>query len=164
MSRGGFFCSGRFLGLESSFFLSFWVSLKRWCPKRSALLFNKGKRAFRPARIGNRPLSRKPASYWEKSSSIVPPGREKPAVETLAFSGREESNENFYMEFLVRDPRANEFDFDIPIVINARVELFIECFQTTARERFATWARSSQKYIPLMKNVFKSHGLPEDLV
>jgi membrane-bound lytic murein transglycosylase D len=105
-----------------------------------------------------------PASYWEKSSSFVPPGREKLAVETLAFSGREESNDNFYMEFLVRDPRANEFDFDIPIVINARVELFIECFQTTARERFATWLARSQKYIPLMKNVFKSHGLPEDLV
>ena len=82
----------------------------------------------------------------------------------MAFSGREESNDNFYMEFLVRDPRANEFDFDIPIVINARVELFIECFQTTARERFATWLARSQKYIPLMKNVFKSHGLPEDLV
>ena len=82
----------------------------------------------------------------------------------MAFSGREESHDNFYMEFLVRDPRANEFDFDIPIVINARVELFIECFQTTARERFATWLGRSQKYIPLMKNVFKSHGLPEDLV
>src|SRR4030042_2101942 len=106
----------------------------------------------------------RPVSSTEKSSSFIPPGRERLAVETFALPGREESNDNFYMEFLVRDPRANEFDFDIPIVINARVEQFIECFQTTARERFVTWLGRSQKYIPLMKNLFKAHGLPEDLV
>jgi len=44
------------------------------------------------------------------------------------------------------------------------VEQFIECFQTTARERFVTWLGRSQKYIPLMKNLFRAHGLPEDLV
>jgi membrane-bound lytic murein transglycosylase D len=110
------------------------------------------------------PLQESPASYWEKSSSPIPPGREKLAVETLAETGREESNDNIYMEFLVSDQRANEFDFDIPIVINARVEQFIECFQTTARERFVTWLARSPRYIPLMKNLFKAHGLPEDLV
>jgi membrane-bound lytic murein transglycosylase D len=110
------------------------------------------------------PSQESPATYWEKSSSFVPPARETIAVETLAVDGREESNDNFYVEFLVGNPRANEFDFDIPIVINARVEQFIECFQTTARERFVTWLARSQKYIPLMKNLFKAHGLPEDLV
>ncbi len=110
------------------------------------------------------PFQESPASYWEKSSTLIPPGKEKLAVETLAGSGREESNDNIYMEFLVTDQRTSEFDFDIPIVINARVELFIECFQTTARERFVIWLARSQKYIPLMKEVFKAHGLPEDLV
>jgi len=110
------------------------------------------------------PVQESPASYWEKSSSFIPPGRERLAVETLAFSGREESTDNFYMEFLLRDRSTDEFDFDIPIVINARVEQFIECFQTSARERFVTWLGRSQKYIPLMKNLFKVHGLPEDLV
>src|SRR4030042_927016 len=110
------------------------------------------------------PFQERPVSSTEKSSSFIPPGRERLAVETLALPGHEESNDNFYMEFLVRDPRANEFDFDIPIVINARVEQFIECFQTTARERFVTWLGRSQKYIPLMKNLFRAHGLPEDLV
>ncbi len=110
------------------------------------------------------PSQESPAAYWEKSSSFVPPPRETIAVETLALSGREESNGSFYVEFLVRSPRANEFDFDIPIVINARVEQFIECFQTTARDRFVVWLGRSQKYIPLMKNLFKAHGLPEDLV
>ena len=110
------------------------------------------------------PYQESPASYWEKSSTFIPPVREKLPVETLALPGREESNNNIYMEFLVINQRTDEFDFDIPIVINARVELFIECFQTTARERFVTWLGRSQKYIPLMKNLFRAHGLPEDLV
>jgi hypothetical protein len=38
----------------------------------------------------NFPLQESPASYWEKSSSFIPPGREKLSVETLALSGREE--------------------------------------------------------------------------
>lgn len=54
--------------------------------------------------------------------------------------------------------------FDIPIVVNDRVEYFIRFFQTTARERFARWLKRSGKYIPLMKKVLKEHGLPEDLV
>ncbi len=54
--------------------------------------------------------------------------------------------------------------FDIPIVVNDRVEYFIRFFQTTARERFARWLKRSGKYIPLMKKVLREHGLPEDLV
>jgi membrane-bound lytic murein transglycosylase D len=110
------------------------------------------------------PLQESPASYWERSAPFIPPVRETLPVETLALSGREESDDNIYMEFLVRNQRTSEFDFDIPIVINARVEQFIECFQTTARERFVTWLGRSQKYIPLMKDLFKAYGLPEDLV
>ena len=110
------------------------------------------------------PFQERPVSSMEKSSSFIPPGKERLTVETLALPGREEFGDNFYMELLLRDQRTNEFDFDIPIVINARVEQFIECFQTTARERFVTWLGRSQKYIPLMKNLFKAHGLPEDLV
>ena len=55
-------------------------------------------------------------------------------------------------------------EFDIPIVVNDRVEYFIRFFQTTARERFARWLKRSGKYIPLMKKLLKEHGLPEDLV
>ncbi len=110
------------------------------------------------------PLQESPASYWQKSSIFTPPVRERLPVETLAIPDREESDDNIYMEFLVGNQRTSEFDFDIPIVINARVEQFIECFQTTARERFVIWLGRSQKYIPLMKDLFKAHGLPEDLV
>jgi membrane-bound lytic murein transglycosylase D len=110
------------------------------------------------------PIQERPDSSTERSISFVPPAREWPAAETLALPDREALSDNFYVEFLLKDQHTNEFDFDIPIVINARVEQFIECFQTTARERFVTWLARSQKYIPLMKNLFKAHGLPEDLV
>jgi membrane-bound lytic murein transglycosylase D len=110
------------------------------------------------------PLQERPVSSTEASSSFIPPGKERLIVETLALPGHEGSSDNVYVEFLLGDERTDEFDFDIPIVINARVEQFIECFQTTARERFVTWLARSQKYIPFMKNLFKAHGLPEDLV
>ncbi len=57
-----------------------------------------------------------------------------------------------------------EPDFDIPIVINERVEQFIQCFQTTKRDKFVTWLARSGRYIPVMRKLLKEHGLPEDLV
>jgi len=55
-------------------------------------------------------------------------------------------------------------EFDIPIVLNDRVEYFLRFYQTVARERFARWLKRSGRYIPIMKEVLKEHGLPEDLV
>ncbi len=57
-----------------------------------------------------------------------------------------------------------EVTFDIPIVVNDQVEYFIEYFQTTHRKAFALWLQRSGRYIPMMKEVLRAHGLPEDLV
>jgi membrane-bound lytic murein transglycosylase D len=57
-----------------------------------------------------------------------------------------------------------EVTFDIPIVVNDQVEYFIEYFQTTHREAFSLWLQRSGRYIPMMKEVLREHGLPEDLV
>jgi len=57
-----------------------------------------------------------------------------------------------------------EPDFDIPIVINEKVEKFIGIFQTTKRDKFVTWLARSGRYIPTMRKLLKEHGLPEDLV
>ncbi|HUL29932.1 MAG TPA: transglycosylase SLT domain-containing protein [Thermodesulfobacteriota bacterium] len=71
---------------------------------------------------------------------------------------------DFNLEAILEEGRKKEPDFDIPIVINARVEQFIQCFQTTLRERFVTWLARSGRYIPFMKKLLKEQGLPEDLV
>ena len=75
-----------------------------------------------------------------------------------------QEGEDFNLGAILDDGRKKEPDFDIPIVINARVEQFIQIFQTTSRERFVTWLARSGKYIPLMKRLLKEQGLPEDLV
>jgi len=57
-----------------------------------------------------------------------------------------------------------EVSFDIPIVVNDRVEYFIEYFQTTHRKPFTRWLQRSGRYIPMMREHLRANGLPEDLV
>ncbi len=70
----------------------------------------------------------------------------------------------FNLEILLGDYPKKEPVFDIPIVVNDQVEHCILLFQTTIRDKFATWLARSGKYIPFMKNLLKEQGLPEDLV
>lgn len=76
----------------------------------------------------------------------------------------DESNDDFNLEILPGDQLKKELDFDIPIVINAKVEQFIQYFQTTGRNSLSSWLARSERYIPFMKNLLKENGLPEDLV
>ena len=71
---------------------------------------------------------------------------------------------DFSVEVLLGDDPKKEAVFDIPIVVNDQVEHCILLFQTTIRDKFATWLARSGKYIPFMKNLLKEQGLPEDLV
>jgi membrane-bound lytic murein transglycosylase D len=63
----------------------------------------------------------------------------------------------------VSDPD-EEATYDVPIVRNESVEDYIEYFQTEIRDKFTLWLERSGRYIPLMRRIFKEHGLPEDLV
>ncbi len=79
----------------------------------------------------------------------------------------DESNDDFNLEVLEVLPGGRPKkgpDFDIPIVINEKVEHFVQYFQTTAKNRFSSWLARSEKYIPFMRNVLREKGLPEDLV
>jgi membrane-bound lytic murein transglycosylase D len=90
--------------------------------------------------------------------------RDGPHVASLALPASDESNDDFNLEILPGDRRKKDPEFDIPIVINDKVEQFIQFFQTTIRDKFITWLARSEKYIPFMKSVLKEYGLPEDLV
>ena len=76
----------------------------------------------------------------------------------------EESNEDFSLEILPKDRNREGQEFDIPIVINEKVEQFIQYFQMTAKSNFSNWLARSEKYIPFMRNLLRESGLPEDLV
>nr|WP_223924083.1 transglycosylase SLT domain-containing protein [Geobacter sp. AOG2] len=53
---------------------------------------------------------------------------------------------------------------DIPLTLNSKVEYFLNYFQTRGRQSFSRWLSRSSRYIPMMKEVFKREGMPEDLV
>jgi membrane-bound lytic murein transglycosylase D len=53
---------------------------------------------------------------------------------------------------------------DIPLTLNKKVEYFVNFFQSRGRSVFARWLSRSERYIPMMKQVLKKEGLPEDLV
>jgi membrane-bound lytic murein transglycosylase D len=59
----------------------------------------------------------------------------------------------------------NDFrDFDIPIVFNDAVKYYIIYFTTDKKKVFANWLRRSRRYVPMITEILKEHGLPEDLV
>ena len=105
-----------------------------------------------------------PPSPEESSLLDVPPLTENQFLWTLEHPISDESNDDFNLDILPGDRNRKAKDFDIPIVINEKVEHFIQYFQTTLKNRFSNWLARSEKYIPFMRNVLKENGLPEDLV
>jgi membrane-bound lytic murein transglycosylase D len=58
------------------------------------------------------------------------------------------------------DPR----DFDIPIIINQRVEAWMVYFLTRGRRYYTRWLARGERYIPLLRGRLEEAGLPQDLV
>lgn len=53
---------------------------------------------------------------------------------------------------------------DIPLAINDQVNYFINYFQTKARSTYARWLTRSTRYLPMMKEILRKEGLPDELV
>jgi membrane-bound lytic murein transglycosylase D len=53
---------------------------------------------------------------------------------------------------------------DIPLALNSNVEYFLFYFQTSGKQSFSRWLSRSSRYIPMMKDILKREGMPEDLV
>jgi membrane-bound lytic murein transglycosylase D len=112
-----------------------------------------------------------PAVSWSEANSPaynldglrrLPSWPEPPASEES--ESNSESNDDFSLEVLPGDLPKKESEFDIPIVVNEKVEQFVTFFQTTLKNRFSSWLGRSGKYIPFMRSVLRENGLPEDLV
>ena len=61
------------------------------------------------------------------------------------------------------DEDTEEITYDIPVVVNDKVEFFIKYFQTRGRKYFEKWLARSERYLPMLKDIFRQNGLPEDL-
>jgi membrane-bound lytic murein transglycosylase D len=55
-------------------------------------------------------------------------------------------------------------NFDIPIVFNEAVQYFIQFFTVEKRKVFTKWLRRSERYVPMIRDILRQHGMPEDLV
>ncbi|HHL38883.1 MAG TPA: LysM peptidoglycan-binding domain-containing protein [Deltaproteobacteria bacterium] len=53
--------------------------------------------------------------------------------------------------------------YDVPVVMNKRVERFIEYFQTRGRRVFVRWLERGARYMPMIRRLIRESGLPEDL-
>jgi len=52
----------------------------------------------------------------------------------------------------------------IPLTFNSKIGYFINYYQSKGRPTFSRWLSRSSRYIPMMKEIFKRQGIPEDLV
>jgi membrane-bound lytic murein transglycosylase D len=55
-------------------------------------------------------------------------------------------------------------NFDIPVVLNDAVNKYIRFFSVTKHDLFDKWLRRTRRYAPVVREILKKHGLPEDLV
>jgi membrane-bound lytic murein transglycosylase D len=76
----------------------------------------------------------------------------------------EEGNDDLDLITLPEKSPDPEPKFDIPIVMNEKVEQFLQFFQTSAKNTFSGWLSRSEKYVTFMRKVLRENGLPEDLV
>ncbi|HEU4401138.1 MAG TPA: transglycosylase SLT domain-containing protein, partial [Candidatus Polarisedimenticolia bacterium] len=56
-----------------------------------------------------------------------------------------------------------QISYDIPVVLNQKVLQFVEAFQTRIRDEFEPGLKRSGAYLPMIKEIFRKAGLPEDL-
>lgn len=75
-----------------------------------------------------------------------------------------DENNSLEEEFELRLPEEDLPDADIPLTINDKVQHFIRYFQGPGRNSFARWLSRSERYIPMMREILRKEGLPEDLV
>jgi membrane-bound lytic murein transglycosylase D len=105
-----------------------------------------------------------PSSQPETSTPSIALPANGVSIESLNLPISDESNDDFSIAVVPEENLDKGLNFDIPIVINAKVEQFIQYFQTIGSKVFANWLARSERYIPFMKNLLKENGLPEDLV
>jgi membrane-bound lytic murein transglycosylase D len=64
----------------------------------------------------------------------------------------------------LRFPTEINVKTQVPLLLNYAVEQNIAFFQLKGREHFERWLHLSGKFFPMMRQIFKSEGLPEELV
>jgi membrane-bound lytic murein transglycosylase D len=61
-------------------------------------------------------------------------------------------------------PELDPNDFDVPVVLNEQVKAYILYYQTRKWGVMSRAFERSGRYLPMMRQIFRDHGLPLDLV
>ena len=131
-----------------------------------SLLFLTGSQAMAaPSSMEKLRLAEGESVRYDKVASL---GKEASLSQALELPASEffdvDEPERLTGDFELKLPEEDLPESDIPLTLNSKVEYFITYFQTGAREVFARWLSRSERYIPMMKQVLRKEGLPEDLV
>lgn len=96
------------------------------------------------------------AQIWEKGSDRSLSKAQK--IENLSLGdviqGGEPNTQSLY----------DDSRYDFPIVVNSKVEGWIDYFTGKGRSHMERYLERSSRYLPRMREIFKQAGLPEDLV
>lgn len=69
-----------------------------------------------------------------------------------------------YGEMIVQGVKLENTSFDFPVVVNSRVEQWVDYFTGRGRKHFEKYLERSEYFIPYIIPILRQQGLPEDLV
>ncbi len=108
------------------------------------------------------PAMKARAENWKKTAPSGKKSADRISNDYLyrkdAPAGKEEDD----ISALLEDNYAS--DFDIPIVFNDAVKYNMQWFTGEKRKVFGNWLKRAKQYVPVIKDILRKNGMPEDLV
>jgi membrane-bound lytic murein transglycosylase D len=101
-----------------------------------------------------------PLQFGNSETQLSPPF--SIGLDLLGLDDENLSGEKF--SFGPSQPLVDFDDFDIPITLNDSVNRYIRYFSTSKHDVFARWLKRTNTYGPVVKDILKRNGLPEDLL
>jgi len=112
--------------------------------------------SYTPSQKGPEPLVAAKVEQGKKSENILKKDAGAVKIEYLAQEDEDDIS-------TLLEPEQFQ-DFDIPIVFNDAVKHYIQWFTTEKRNVFGNWLKRSRRYVPIIREILKDQGMPEDLV
>jgi membrane-bound lytic murein transglycosylase D len=78
--------------------------------------------------------------------------------------GKNMPDEQFSLKNKGADSKVTVIPADVPLEVNSYVEQWVEYFTGKGRKHMELWLQRSGRYFPMMSNIFKEEGIPQQLV
>ncbi len=108
------------------------------------------------------PAMKARAENWKKTAPSGKKSADRISNDYLYRKDAPAGNEEDDISALLEDNYAS--DFDIPIVFNDAVKYNMQWFTGEKRKVFGNWLKRAKQYVPVIKDILRKNGMPEDLV